>query len=196
MVLVVCTRSPMVHLRRPSPALVLAALALFVSLGGTALAAGHYLLTSTSQIKPSVLHQLHGATGARGATGAQGPAGALGATGSQGPAGPTGPEGPPGAPATALWADVSSTGALTASSGVAGVVSGYPDAARVMVTFDRNVSNCAPVATLATSAFGYNEPGQVSVSAAGDRNPDALEVFTYDASGAEQFRSISLAVFC
>ncbi len=185
--------------RRPSLATLLAALALFVSLGGTALAAGHYLISSTSQIKPSVLRQLHGATGASGATGVQGPAGAPGATGSQGPAGPTGPEGPqgpPGSPATTLWATVSSTGALTASSSVTGILSGYPDAARVMVTFDRDVSDCAPVATLATSAFGAGEAGQISVSAAGDHEPDALEVFTYNASGASEFRSFSLAVFC
>jgi hypothetical protein len=185
--------------RRPPLATILAALALFVSLGGTALAAGHYLITSTSQIKPSVLRQLHGATGTPGATGTQGPTGATGAAGPQGPAGPTGPqgpEGPAGTPATTLWATVTSTGTLTASSGVTGIVSGYPDAARVMVTFNRDVSNCAPVATLATSAFGAGEAGQISVSAAGNHEPDALEVFTYNASGTSEFRSFTLAVLC
>jgi hypothetical protein len=42
------------HPRKPSPALVVACLALFVALGGTAIAASHYVITSTSQIKPSV----------------------------------------------------------------------------------------------------------------------------------------------
>jgi hypothetical protein len=42
------------HLRKPSPALVVACLALFVALSGTAIAASRYIITSTSQIMPSV----------------------------------------------------------------------------------------------------------------------------------------------
>lgn len=41
--------------------MVIALLALFVSLAGTGIAATHYLITSTKQIKPSVLKQLKGA---------------------------------------------------------------------------------------------------------------------------------------
>jgi hypothetical protein len=43
---------------KPSPAMVVACLALFVALGGTAVAARQYLITSTDQIKPSVLSEL------------------------------------------------------------------------------------------------------------------------------------------
>jgi hypothetical protein len=63
-------------LRKPSPAIVIACLALFVASTGTSIAAGHYLITSTKQIKPSVINKLHGAKGAKGATGTAGAAGA------------------------------------------------------------------------------------------------------------------------
>jgi hypothetical protein len=78
---------------RISPATIIASVALFISLGGTSMAAGHWLITSTAQIKPSVLHHLHGARGERGAQGIQG---ATGATGSQGQMGAQGPQGDPG----------------------------------------------------------------------------------------------------
>ena len=45
---------------RPSPAMIVALIALFLALGGTGIAAHHYLITSTNQIKPSVLTQLEG----------------------------------------------------------------------------------------------------------------------------------------
>ena len=66
---------------------IIAGLALFFALGGSAYAAKKYLITSTSQIKPSVLAQLKGKAGANGAPGT---------AGAQGPAGPAGPQGPAG----------------------------------------------------------------------------------------------------
>jgi hypothetical protein len=61
---------------------VAATLALVFAMSGGALAANHYLITSTKQIKPSVLKKLKGAKGTKGATGSRGPAGAAGPTGS------------------------------------------------------------------------------------------------------------------
>src|SRR5262249_8440402 len=91
--------------RRLTYANVAATLALVFAMSGGALAATHYLITSTKQIKPSVLKELKGKTGAAGArgptgaTGASGATGAAGATGAPGPAGSAGgvgPQGPPG----------------------------------------------------------------------------------------------------
>jgi hypothetical protein len=67
---------------KPSPSMVVALAALFISLGGTTIAARHYLITSTSQIKPSVLRSLRTA-GPRGAPGPSGPVGPQGPTGGE-----------------------------------------------------------------------------------------------------------------
>jgi hypothetical protein len=77
-----------------------AVIALVLAMGGGAYAAKRYLITSTKQIKPSVLKQLKGASGKPGASGAPGPAGPTGpaGAGAAGPAGPQGPAGPAGAP--------------------------------------------------------------------------------------------------
>jgi hypothetical protein len=71
-------------------------LALVFAMSGGAFAAGKYLITSTKQIKPSVLRQLRGGAGSGGAQGPAGPAGPGGPAGAQGPAGPGGPPGSPG----------------------------------------------------------------------------------------------------
>jgi collagen triple helix repeat protein len=92
--------------RRLCYANVTATLALVFAMSGGALAASHYLVSSTSQISPKVLKALKGKEGKQGPAGTAGPAGvagakgetgAAGATGSTGPAGPAGPKGEPGA---------------------------------------------------------------------------------------------------
>jgi hypothetical protein len=82
--------------RKPTITGVLAASALFLALaGGGAYAADSYIITSTHQIKPSVLKKL--ANDVRGPRGTRGPAGAQGATGAQGAQGQAGNTGATGA---------------------------------------------------------------------------------------------------
>jgi hypothetical protein len=93
------------RLRRPTPGTAIALVALFFALGGSAVAASHYLITSTKQIKPSVLRALRGhngqtgppgPTGPQGTPGPQGLPGAPGAPGKEGKEGKEGKQGPPG----------------------------------------------------------------------------------------------------
>ncbi len=79
---------------------VAATLALVFAMSGGALAATHYLITSTKQISPKVLKSLHGATGARGPAGPAGPAGAGGAGGAKGENGANGTNGTNGTSVT------------------------------------------------------------------------------------------------
>jgi len=76
---------------------VAATLALVFAMGGSAMAASHYLINSTRQIRPSVLRALRGRTGPTGATGKTGATGRTGATGKTGATGYTGKAGTNGA---------------------------------------------------------------------------------------------------
>jgi hypothetical protein len=71
-----------------------AVVAVVFAMTGGAYAASKYLITSTKQIKPSVLSQL------KGKAGAQGPAGPAGAAGPQGPEGKAGASGKDGSNGT------------------------------------------------------------------------------------------------
>ena len=84
--------------RHLSYANVVATLALLFAMSGGALAASHYLINSTRQINPKVLHYLKGDRGPRGFPGIQGVSiqGPDGAPGDKGARGETGREGPPG----------------------------------------------------------------------------------------------------
>jgi hypothetical protein len=76
--------------RNLNPATVIAVVALVFALTGGAYAAGKYVITSKSQIKPSVLKALTGANGANGANGSPGAPGSPGTNGTNGTNGQTG----------------------------------------------------------------------------------------------------------
>jgi hypothetical protein len=106
--------------RRLCYANVVATLALLFAMSGGALAAGHYLLTSTSQVSPKVLKALRGKAGPVGPQGAGGAQGPAGSSGSKGEPGPQGPKGEPGATgATGVQGPKGAAGA-TGATGAAG----------------------------------------------------------------------------
>ena len=81
------------RVRRPSPAMVIAIIALVFALAGTATAA-KFLITSSRQIKNGVIQTVDLSRSARRALkGAKGPAGPIGATGAAGAAGAKGDTG-------------------------------------------------------------------------------------------------------
>ena len=61
-----------------TPSTILATTALFFAPGGAAYATNRYVITSTSQLKPSVIKALHGDQGASGSTGVTGANGSNG----------------------------------------------------------------------------------------------------------------------
>ena len=107
-------------MKRPSASMVVATVALGVTLAGTGYAASNYIITSTSQIKPSVVSQLRGATGPRGPKGDTGSRGASGAAGVVGATGATGSTGATGADGAGAWTlDATDAPAWYASTGYA-----------------------------------------------------------------------------
>lgn len=81
------TLPPMPKQKRLTYANVVATLALVFAMSGGAVAASHYLITSTKQISPKVIKKLKGKAGPQGPAGKAGAAGQAGQTGKEGPAG-------------------------------------------------------------------------------------------------------------
>lgn len=128
--------------KTPSPALVIAVLALFAALSGTAVAAGivplaKRALTADKAKVADNARRLGGKTpaqiaaqlrGARGAVGAQGPKGDAGPAGAQGPVGPQGAKGPAGSQgAKGDKGDKGDTGDGIHLSGAVATVDDLPD---------------------------------------------------------------------
>jgi len=129
---------------RPSPAMVIACLALLIALGGTGYAAVQALprnSVTTVQVKDFSLLARDFKRGQlpRGAQGLPGPAGGVGPAGPQGPAGPAGT-------ANMKWALVRPNGSVAAQSG--GIsVGAHPSAGNYLVNLGSAATGKAVVAT-------------------------------------------------
>jgi hypothetical protein len=148
--------------RLPHPATVIAVVALVVALGGSALAARHYVITSTKQVAPKVLKKLKGK---RGRTGKAGPAGINGTAGQPGATGDRGPAGP-----GASWALVKSDGSaiLAQSGGI--TIDGYANPGVYDIRFPDPAEGHGIFVTLGGS-------GSAGVQVCGD-TPDAVSCGT------------------
>ena len=203
-----------IAIKRPSPAFVVACLALAVALGGTGYAAVVLPANSvgTAQLKSGAVvaskvkrHSLvaanfapgqlprgqkgaKGDTGAAGAAGGQGPAGAQGAQGSQGPAGPKGD------PATKMFAVVGSNGQAKASSpGVASQKSAGASG-KYVVTFPQSVGSCAPVISVSDTNSGTADP-KTATAVVPATGANIVNISTFS-DGSPHDMDFVVAVFC
>lgn len=131
--------------------------------------------------------------GNSGPAGTSGEPGSKGDPGSRGEAGAGGETGPP---TTTLWAVVSNKGVLV--RGGTGTLSAIallqPGAYEVV--FDRDVSDCAYIATIGSTEAGPTSAGMIAV-ATRLGNPDAVFVETFGEKGKPTAsQSFHLAVFC
>lgn len=187
--------------RRPSPALVVACLALGISLGGTAYAAGVLPANSvgTRELKNGAVvaakvkdHSLVAKNFRRG----QIPAGPPGPQGAQGLTGAAGPPGGKGDPATKLFATVKqNSGAgggvtLGPSSGVQSVKVGA-GAGVYDLQFNQDVSNCAVLAIPGGTTLTRGEATAKTSGGTG------VTVQTFDSDGTpDNLDFFTVAVFC
>ena len=178
---------------RLSPATVIALLALFVALTGTAGAAA--VLVTSAQIKNGTIQLADISPKAQNALrGRRGPAGPAGG---QGPQGPAGPQGPPGSGAAALFAIVNEPGQLVRGSGATAVQ--RTELGRYLITFNRQVADCVIVGSAGTRGTTDTElipEGFLAASAAG--NQVAVITKKYQFTGHLQPEDVGfhLAVLC
>ena len=169
------------RIRRPSPATIIACIALAIALGGVSYAATVLPRNSVGllQLRANSVNSSKVINGSL--LRADFRAGQI----------PAGPAGPAGA-ATALWAVVDSAGALARNKGVASAQRlGLGD---YLVTFNQDITGCSYVASVGGPTTS-NVPGEVS-PAQRTGVAAAVEVETYTSAGASADRSFYLAVFC
>lgn len=169
---------------RPSPAMVVACAALFVSLSGVGYAAIVLPANSvgTKHLKRNAVnsakvkkHSLLRSDFKRG----QIPRGPQGAQGVQGIPGTRGLKGDPGTPALRLWAYVSGNGALRGGAGV--VSSTRISSGSFSVTFNQSIVNCAATANYLrrTGDTALNVSNHFTII---QFNPTVLQIYIWNST--------------
>jgi hypothetical protein len=177
-----------VKLRPPSPAMVVALLALFVALGGTGYAASHHSAAAKKKKKSSALTVRKVNSLIQTYFNAH----------KQALIGPRGATGPAGADATKLFAQIRATGgpSIVRGSGVTGVV-GPADTGNTglyNVTFNRDISKCVPVGS--GTGPDTNFPG-ISGVTVNHNDATSVSVQTVDNTNAPSNTvDFTVAVFC
>jgi hypothetical protein len=177
--------------RRPSPALVVACIALFVALAGTGVAAVVLVpknSVGTAQLRNGAVvsakvkdHSLAAKDFAKG----QLPAGATGPAGAIGPTGPVGP-------GISTWAIVKANGTLDKASGVTAVT--RTAVGTYNVAFATDVTNCSLLASAGTDQAGSKIRGAIA-NFNRTTTPTTVEVTTSTGTTAAD-RAFSLAAIC
>ena len=143
---------------RPSPAMVIACLALLLALGGTGYAAIKLPRNSVTTVQVKDFSLL-----ARDFKRGQIPAGPVGPTGPAGPAGPTGPAGSAGS-STIKWALVRADGGIAAQSG--GItLAAKPSAGTYILTVGSAVTGKPILASGAYAADASDQRGETTAGA-------------------------------
>jgi len=189
--------------KRPSPAMIVACLALSVALGGGSYAATAIPAKSaaTGKTQASTKSSATGPRGPRGPRGFRGLRGLRGLTGPAGPAGPAGaagpagPKGDKGDSATGMWAVVDNNGTLIRNKGVTS--SQKLATGMYQVVFNSDVTGCSYQATVGSAGNATTlVVGQADV-AQRQNVANAVEVWTLNSAGnALADRSFHVAVFC
>jgi hypothetical protein len=186
---------------RPSPAMVVAFIALLAALGTSAYAQLTIPRNSVgnAQLKRNAVTSSKVRNGSllrRDFRRGQLPRGPRGFPGPQGPAGERGPAGPagPAGPTNTYAANVDGNGTVLGSV-PAGVTSNRLATGIYRVDFPRAVSGC-----LIFSAFGSNDgainPGSTGVIPATGENPNRVAVATFNNAGALEDRDFYVQMTC
>lgn len=196
---------------------VMATIAVFGVLGGTAYAALAKNSVGSKQLKTNAVKTVDLANDAvttekvangtllsedfasgqlpAGAQGPQGPQGPKGDQGDQGIQGIQGNQGVPGTPAAKRWAVIPASGAvITRSSDPAITETHSNGTGRYVVDFATNVSNCAWIATVGPDQV---TPITGDIAVGNDTgDPEKVVVFTDNNAGGGADKAFHIAVFC